>query len=260
MTNIGRQPDLDRISVALQERLAAEPHPGRRLALIQETLCPPEPQLLDTCVLQNLDWVDRRLEVEGSVMWDEAATANLASRFGADLANDLIDLGILYKEFEHRSGYPWLVCNAAIEEAGLLRGVKGQRLKKLIEFLVGHQSDWSNDAYPGIAQGLLLAKGRVSPLILRGLGVKTVEELESADGPLSFLPDRGDRLVATHAMLSNIPVVLTTDRKTFWAHRHRISELGVQVMRPGELLALHEPYWEMLESEFERRRAQEGSR
>lgn len=95
----------------------------------------------------------------------------------------------------------------------------------------------------------------MSPLILRALGVKSVEEVHAAEGPLSFLPDRGDRLVATHALLANIPAVLTTDRKTFWAHRDRLLDLGLRVMRPGELLDLYEPYWETLAAEFARRPA-----
>lgn len=258
MTNEAQRPDPDAVILALQERLIAEEHPGRRMDLIDEALCPPEPQLLDTCVLQNLDWVDRQLEAKGSIVWDDVTTADLVAQYGTELARDLIDIGILYKRFEDRSGYPWLVCDAAVEEAGLLQGTRGPSVRNLIEFLVQHQGDWSNDAYPGITQGLVLAKGRghVSPLILRGLGVKLVEEIHAVDGPLKFLPDRGDRLVASHALLSNIPVVLTTDRKTFWAHRDRLLALGLQVMRPGELLELYEPYWAMLEAEFARRRAE----
>ncbi|UJR83203.1 hypothetical protein [Sandaracinus amylolyticus] len=262
MTNKAHGPGPDTALVELQERLAAEADPGRRRALIDEALRPPEPQLLDTCVLQNLDWVDRQLEANGPMVWDDVATAELVRQYGTDLAHDLIDVGILYKRFEWYGGYPWLVCDAALEETGLLQGPKGRSVRDLLEFLVGHQEQWSNDAYPGIAQGLLLAKGRarVSPLILRGLGVQSVEELHAADGPLSFLADRGDRLVATHALLSNIPVVLTTDRKTFWARRDRLLDMGLQVMRPSELLDVYEPYWKTLEAEFARRRAENPRR
>ena len=51
-------------------------------------LRPPEPQLVDTCVLQNLDWIDRRLETSGSVIQDETATRDLAEQYGADLAHE----------------------------------------------------------------------------------------------------------------------------------------------------------------------------
>lgn len=222
--------------------------------IIDEALRPPEPQLLDTCVLQNLDYLYHTLEPSGSLVRADAAAA-LTKRYGPELADDLIALDIMYGRHGHDSGYPWLICSAAIQEAGLLSGPKGESLRQLVEFLTGHQEDWSNDAYPGIAQGLLLAqkRSRVSPLILRALGVRSSEDVHSTNGPLSFLPDQGDRLVATHALLSNIPVVLTTDRKSFLKHRERLSELGVQVMRPVELLKLYEPYWEALDNEFRRR-------
>ena len=210
-----------------------------------QALRPLEPQLLDTCVLQNLDWIDRQLEPTGSVIWDEAATAKLVQRFGVDLAYDLLDLGTLYKRFEYDGHYPWLVCNGAVDEAGLLRGEKGERLGQMIEFLAGHQNDWGHDAYPGISQGLLLTEkpGRVTPLMLRALGVTSAEQVHDARGPLAFLPDRGDRLIAAHALLSNIPIVLTTDRKTFWQCRGQLAQFGLEVVRPGELLERYERYW-----------------
>jgi len=240
----------------LSKQLADETDPGRRLDLIDNVLRPPEPQLLDTCVLQNLDWVDRQVNA-GMTTWDESAETRLVRRYGKSLAHDLLDLGILYRTFEDQSGYPWLVCNAAVAEAGLLNGPKGASVRNLIEFLGSHQRDWSSDAYPAVAHGLLLSSGpsRVSPLILRALSVRSVEEVHSPHGPLKLLPDRGDRLVAAHALLSNIPVVLTTDRRTFWARRGSLLELGLRVMRPGELLDLYEPYWKVLETEFARRRA-----
>jgi hypothetical protein len=224
--------------------------------LIEEVLRPPEPQILDTCVLQNLDWVDRRLEeAAGTVIWDDIAVTNLEQQYGADMATDLIDLGTLYKEFEHRSGYPWLVCKAAMDEAGLLHGRKGARLNDLLRFFSGHQDDWADDTYPHIAKGLLLSSrpSRVSPLILRSLGVKSAEEVCTETGPLALLPDRGDRMVAAHALFSNIPVVLTTDRATFWTHREALSGLGLRVMRPSELLRLYVPYWKAMDAEFARR-------
>lgn len=171
------------------------------------------------------------------------------------MVEDLIALGILYEHFEDESGYPWLVCNAAIDEAGLLQGPKGKRLIQLIEFFTEHAEQWTTGAYPGIAQGLLLARTpRVSPLILQALGVKSVDQISAADGPLGFLPDRGDRLVTAHALVSNIHVVVTTDRKTYWSHRDRLTQFGLQVMRPTELLDQYEPYWEAVHTENERRR------
>lgn len=244
---------------ALRARLQGERNPGERLHLIEESLCPPEPQLLDTSVLQNLDWVDRKLEsADDGVNWDDAAVADLETRFGKELAGDLIDLGTLYKRFEHYGSYPWLVCNATVDEASVLQNEKGDRLRQLLSFLSGHQEDWHDDSFPGIAKGLLLAhRGtRVPPLILRALGVKDAQELFNDGGPLSFLHDRGDRAIVAQALLANIPAILTTDRRTFWVHRDKIRDLGVEVLRPSQLLDLYTPYWEAMEYEFARRRAE----
>ena len=75
----------------------------------------------------------------------------LVQKYGGELAADLISLGFLYKRFECDGGYPWLVCNAVLEEARHAQGPKGQRLRQLIGFFAGHQEDWASDAAPGIA-------------------------------------------------------------------------------------------------------------
>jgi hypothetical protein len=243
-------------SIFLKAALTTEGDPAARMRLIEETLRPPEPQLLDTSVLQNLDWVDRLLESRRRITWDDRAVGDLARRYGPDLAADLVNLGILYKEFENRSGYPWLVSRAVQGEVARTGGIKGDRLESLLRFLRGHQDDWSIDAYPGIAQGLLFRahSARVSPLVLRGLGEGAVDDVYSATGPLGFLPDQGDRTIAGEALVANIPIVLTTDRATFWKHRAKLGDMGLVVMRPTELLKLYEPYWEALDEEFTRRR------
>ncbi len=248
-----------RLSDGLRGRLLSESDPGQRLGIIDEALCPPEPQLLDTSVLQNLDWVDRKLEeAEAGVNWDDEAVAELKGRFGKDLAADLIDLGTLYKQFEHYGSYPWLICKAAVDEASVLQSEKGCRLRQLLSFLSGHQEDWHDDSFPGIAKSLLLSRSgsRVSPLILRALGVTSVEELCGVGGPLSFLQDGGDRAIVSHALLANIPAILTTDRRTFWMQRGKIRDLGVEVLRPSEILGLYRPYWDAVDYEFARRRAE----
>jgi hypothetical protein len=231
--------------MAFQQLLGTESSPGRRIALIDRAFRPPEPQLLDTCILQNLDWVDRESEsASASIHWDEPAIQKLADRFGMDLALDLIDLGILSSRFENHYGYPWTVCYVAVEEAGCLHGSKGTRIKRSLEYFVGHQGDWTG--FPDIVTSVPSSLSARSQLALPGLDW-------SNDGPLSFMPDRGDRLVVACALRHNIPAVLTTDRRTFWAHRDRLLNLGVEVMRPGELLDRYEPYWQLLDEEFARR-------
>lgn len=244
------------MTASFEDILRDMSNPGDRMDFIDHALRPPEPQLLDTCILQNLDWVDRR--IEQTVSWDDAAVAALTATYGEDMANDLLDLGVMYKQFEDLGGYPWLVCDVNAAEASLLGGDRGIRLNDIIRFFNGHQDDLCNDAFPGVALGLLgeARATRVSPLILKALGVASVEEVFLHDGPLSFLPDGGDRQVAGYALLANIPIILTTDRKTFWKHRTAMKEFGVDVMRPSELLALYEPYWDALRDEFQRRQTE----
>lgn len=80
---------------SLEKILNDNSDPGERMALIDSALRPPEPQLLDTCVLQNLGWVDRQLEEKPNIVWDEAALLELSAKYGVDMANDLVDLGIM---------------------------------------------------------------------------------------------------------------------------------------------------------------------
>ena len=137
------------------------------MELIDDAFRPPEPQLLDTCILQNLDWVDRQLEERERVVWDDAALLELSTRYGADMANDLVDLGILYKQFEYFGGYPWLVCEANSSEASVFGGDRGVRLRDIVRFFGGHQEDLSNHAFPGVSLGLLGESKsiRISPII-----------------------------------------------------------------------------------------------
>ena len=213
------------------------------------SLIPPEPQLLDTCIIQNLDWVDQKLEESAIVSWDDGAVAALARRYGSELADDLLDLGTLYKEFEHRGGYPWLVCHHSLIEARRSKGIRLKRLENMNRFMSGFLGELSCDGYPGVAIGLLSPDNLnlVSPVLLKGAGLDRAEDMFLPDGPLSFLPDHGDRVIAGHAIFANVPAVLTTDRTTFWSHRQRLAEFGVRVMRPTELLSMYETYWAALE-------------
>lgn len=61
-------------------------------------------------------------------------------------------------------------------------------------------------------------------------------------------------MTAAEALIANVPVVLTTDRATFWKFRAKLEAFGLSVVRPTELLKLYEPYWQALDEEFMRRR------
>ena len=55
---------------------------------------------------------------------------------------------------------------------------------------------------------------RLSPSMLRGLGVTSLNEIHSATSTLSFLSDDGDRMVDAYALIVKAPVLIT-DRRTF---------------------------------------------
>ena len=57
----------------LPEGLGQEVDAARRIEIIEQELCPSEPQLLDTCVVQRLDWVDHRIDSYGRIVWDDGA-------------------------------------------------------------------------------------------------------------------------------------------------------------------------------------------
>jgi hypothetical protein len=61
-------------------------------------------------------------------------------------------------------------------------------------------------------------------------------------------------MIVAEALIANVPVVLTTDRTTFWKHGIELDALGLAVMRPTELLKLYEPYWRALDAEYVQRR------
>jgi hypothetical protein len=201
----------------------------------------PEPQLLDTSVVQALDWVDELRGAEAPFEWTADRVAELEALYGRRHAEELLDLGTLYARFEADGGYPWLVSQAAFLEITRLRDRKGRRLRDMFDFLAGHQEDWHHDVYPGVALGTLRPSRAWMPsaLALRGLGVENVEQIVTDGGPLGFLPDEGDRRLMRDALLANIPAVLTLDGRTLWSHREALRPLGVEVLQPSELLRMY---------------------
>jgi len=163
------------------------------------------------------------------------------------MARQLLDLGMLYMELQERDGFPWLVSTSAQAELGVHVGRRAAGNLDLLRYFAGHQGDWDVGAFPGVALGALWAGGtgwRPSPLIHRALGVDDVTAIIASDGPLSFLPDTGDRCIARDALLANVPGILTLDLRTFWRYREELAHLGVEVLRPSDLLDAYEQVWD----------------
>ncbi len=95
--------------------------------------------LLDTCVVQNIEWVWDRMEE--NVEWTDERVAELESQFGAALANEILDLGHLVEHLQWE-GFPWLVSASARSEFEQHAGSKRPGLLKGWSHLHGHQEDW----------------------------------------------------------------------------------------------------------------------
>lgn len=124
-------------------------------------------------------------------------------------------------------------------------GEKQVRILKGWTRLSDAQDDWSPDSFGRTAPGPLNAslQLRPNPLILHGLGVATADEIVADSGPLSAFPHQGDRALILDALLSGVPAILTTDLRSFWAHREALYAFGLEVWRPSDALSAYEPRW-----------------
>lgn len=206
-------------------------------------LGPPEPMLLDTCVIQNLEWVYAQGRIEAP--WTDQDTERLRTRFGRALAEDLFALRNLVHAFEWRSEYlPWIVSAQSKIEFGNHQGTRKNALISGWQYWRDGSDDWAPDSFGPVAPGRLDSiRHRPSPLILRGLGVTTFEEVIEETGPLAYLPDVGDRQLVREAIFAGVPAILTTDLKTLWSHRESLGTLGLEVWRPTTLLDAYLEYW-----------------
>jgi len=215
-------------------------------------LGPPEPMLLDTCVVQNIEWVWDRMEE--NMTWTEERVSELEAQFGVPFANELLDLGYLVDHLQYE-GFPWLVSASARQEFEQHAGSKRPGLLKGWRRLQEHQEDWAVESFRGVAASVLVPSPnvRINPLVLRGLGVASVHDIVADDGPLAGFPDRGDRALICDGLLSGVPAILTTDLRTFWSRRQLLYEFGLEVWRPSDALTAYIPKWKFEREDRARR-------
>lgn len=197
--------------------------------------------MLDTCVVQNLEWVyDRQQENS----WSEEDAHQLKDRYGSH-ANELISLWKLVDQFECRStSPPWLVSAGSLAELSDHPGTKRTGLMDGWKYWQESSDDWSPDSFGPIAPGLLsAAQYPPNRLILRGLGVSEYGEVIADDGPLAAFPDVGDRKLIREALFASAPAILTTDIKTLWSRRAAVQDMGLEIWRPTDLLDFYEAEW-----------------
>ena len=213
--------------------------------------------LLDTCVIQNVEWVWDRMEEEGGGHWTEERVQELERQFGPQLAEELLALGYLVDHLQWE-GFPWLVSATARGEIERFQGRRQAGILRGWTRLSEAQGDWAIESFRGVAASVLepSAEVRINPIILRGLGVSSVDEIVGDDGPLSVFRDRGDKALIRDALLSGVPAILTTDLRSFWNHRETLYDHGLEVWRPEDALTAYEPVWAAEAAMLAQRRAE----
>ena len=213
---------------------------------------PPEPMLLDTCLIQNIEWVWDRLETPEGGQWTDEQVTLLEKRFGRDFANELLSLGYLVDYFQYAGGFPWLVSRSSEAEIRANGRPVAKKVLRGWTRLADAADDWTPSSFRGVAPGVLRPVGEVliNPLILRGLGVSSIAEIVADGGPLHFLRDTGDRALARDALLASVPAILTSDLRSFWSHRQFLYGLGLEVWRPSDALDAYETQWAARKARF----------
>lgn len=206
---------------------------------------PPEPMLLDTCLIQNIEWVWDRMASPQGGQWTEGQVAQLERRFGPTFANELLSLGYLVDYFQYVGGFPWLVSHSSEAEIRANGRPGAKRVLRGWSRLADATDDWAPSSFRGVAPGILRPVGevRINPLILRGLGVLSIAEIVADGGPLHVLRDAGDRALVRDALLAGVPAILTSDLRSFWAQRQPLYDLGLQIWRPSDVLDAYETLW-----------------
>lgn len=206
-------------------------YPSQRWGL----LSPPEPMLLDTCLVQHLEFVMDLLDE--ALYWPEGAQEWLRRRYGEKLGGELIALGELVRFLLPRQGPPWIVSETSRVELKRLGGAKGSRLR-------AWWTDWAHYWDACVHDYPELATTRDQPEVALTPGQLALFELPPcpegdlrSDGPLGPLRDAGDRALVREAVRYQIPAILTTDLRSLWVHRRWLYQGGVEVWRPRDVLA-----------------------
>ncbi|RIR09567.1 hypothetical protein D2E27_20300 [Mycobacteroides abscessus] len=206
-------------------------------------LCPPEPMLLDTCVIRNLVWVWNRERT--NIDWTDDEDRDFKARFGPVLSTEILALWELVDRFEYQSRHlPWIVSMNSRRE---LENCSGGEQKQLIEEWERFRDcadEWGQETFGSVAPGLLYSIAESpSPILLRGLRVKSYDDVCVDGGPLGFLPDAGDRMLVREAIFAGVSAILTTDVGMASRHKSELKEFGIEIWRPTELLHAYHEYW-----------------
>jgi hypothetical protein len=92
---------------------------------------PPAPMLLDTCLIQHLEFV---MDLLGETfVWPPNAERWIRRRYGTALGEDLIALGEIVAFLYPREGPPWAVSETSWDELSKIGGAKRQPSSRVVE-------------------------------------------------------------------------------------------------------------------------------
>jgi hypothetical protein len=198
---------------------------------------PAEPMLLDTCVLQHLEYVGGLTDHEYDL--SDNAAESLLVEHGPTLGPELVALADLFIVLGRSDAPPWAVSEVSLIEFEKLDNEKGSGLRawwrEWADYFAGCVlSGW----YPHIDAERLVV--RSIPAVSEGqlsLPIVPPQWPLAAEciPPLAPFRDAGDRALIRTAMRAGIPAILTTDLNSFWRHRRAAYALGVEIWRPTDL-------------------------
>ena len=182
---------------------------------------------LDTNIVQNLHSFDEFIYDRHFSPEIESKLRGKGSRFADDIRAlaDFMALGI-------RSGWPIAVSSGTLQELDATPlGAKRYALTTLGKELATYfasdldhrHSGEEGSGYSEISHFTFIQRCRLSDL-------------------LKVMPQEEDRQLIIDAVECGCDIFLTMDYKTIWRHRNTIRRLGLEVMRPKELLDYVRPW------------------
>ena len=198
-------------------------------ALNQHNELPNFPKLifLDTNIVQNLHSFGEFIYDNRFSPAIESKLRGKGSRFADDIRAlaDFMALGI-------RAGWPITLSSGTLKELDATpQGAKRYALttwgNELATYTASNpdrtESEEEGSAYSEISHFTFIQRCRLSDL-------------------LKVMPQEEDRQLVIDAVECGCDIFLTMDYKTIWRHKNTIKQLGLEVMRPTELLEYVQPW------------------
>ena len=182
---------------------------------------------LDTNVVQNLQTFSEYIYDKSPSLVTSRRLSALGPRIAADIyaLADLIALG-------QRAGWPIAVSSRTLRELESTAR-PGKRASLL---------GWGTELAHYFDSHFYASQVGTDPSRYRRLTHFTFSQRSFLSDKLKELPDQSDRQLIIDAMEIGCDIFLSMDYRTIWHHRDEVNRLGLQVMRPVELLEYVSPW------------------